>query len=168
MYRDFTKYEVFENGQIWSYKRNKWLKPTTTKNGYQQVHLSDNEGKMKCYFVHRIVWEAVTGEPIPEGYEINHRSEVKTENMITNLELVSHKENMNYGTRNSRAAKARINGVRSKAVGAYRNGELVFTFPSTREAGRNGFDQRNVSKCCRNCYLREGNNVYKGYEWRFI
>ena len=42
------------------------------------------------------------------------------------------------------------------------------TFSSTNDAGRNGFDQGSVSRCCRNCFHREGNNVYKGFEWRYI
>lgn len=172
MFKDFTKYEVYEDGRIWSYKRNKFLRLTTRKDGYQQVSLSDNEGKRKTYKVHRIVWEAVTGSPIPEGYEINHRNEIKTSNMISNLELLTHKENINYGTRNSRARKSiskeNTNGKRSKQVGAFLNGELVMTFLSTKEAQRQGFNSGHISACCRSCYLREGNNVYKGYTWRYI
>ena len=91
------------------------------------------------YFLHRVVYEAVTGSPIPEGFEINHRSEVKTENMITNLELVSHKENVNYGSRTQKC---------SKQVGAYKDGKLVMSFQSTAEAGRQGFYQTSVAACC--------------------
>lgn len=173
MYKDFNKYEVFENGRIWSYKTKRFLKPVKGPNGYQQVHLSDNEGKIKWYYLHRVVWEAVTGSPIPKGYEINHISEAKDENFFENLQLVSHKENCNYGTRNLRAAKGvskanTNNPKRSKMVGAFKNGNLVMTFPSTAEAGRNGFNQSSVAACCRNCYNREGNNVYKGYTWKYI
>lgn len=163
MYKDFTKYEVYADGKIWSYKRKKFLKPQTHPNGYQQVKLFDNEGKPKMYYVHRVVWESVNGSTIPEGYEINHISEAKDENMINNLELVSHKENCNWGTRNERRAK-----TQSKQVGAFKNNELVMTFQSVNEAGRQGFCQTSVCACCRNCYLREGNNVYRGYEWRYI
>lgn len=164
MFRDFNKYEVFEDGRIWSYKRNKFLKPSTNnKGGYQQVYLSDNEGNSKMYKVHKVIYESVSGEEIPEGYEINHRSEDKTDNRFCNLELMTHKENCNFGTRNERITKAR-----SKQVGAYKNGELVMTFSSTKEAGRNGFHQGAISACCRNCFNREGNNIYKGYTWRYI
>lgn len=104
-FRDFEKYEVFEDGKIWSYSHKKWLKPIKGPNGYQIVHLSDNEGKIKWYYVHRVIWESITGEPIPKDYEINHISEAKDENSITNLELVSHKQNCNWGTRNIRAGK---------------------------------------------------------------
>ena len=169
-FRDYTKYEVFEDGRIWSYSRNKWLKPHTQKNVYQKVHLYDNEGKAKWYYVHRVVWESVTGAPIPKGYEINHRSEDKTDNrFFENLELVSHKENINFGTRNERVSKAlKNNPKRSKAVGAFKDGKLIFTFPSTMECGRQGFHQGNVWACCNNCFNKPGNNKYKGFEWRYI
>ena len=163
MYNDFRNYEIFEDGRIWSYKSNKWLKQSTLPNGYKKVTLTDNEGKQKTYYVHRLVYEAVTGKPIPEGYEINHRNEIKTDNIITNLELVSHKENINFGSRNNRAAKSL-----SKQVGAFKNCELIMSFQSITECGRQGFNKGNVSACCRNYYLREGNNKYKGFEWRYL
>lgn len=163
MFRNYSNYEVYDDGRIWNYSHKKWLKATTRKDGYKQVRLVDNEGKIKLYLLHRVIFEAVTGAPIPEGYEINHRSEVKTENFFENLELMSHKENVNYGTGIIRRAKAR-----SKQVGAFKNGELILIFQSTAEAGRNGFKQSAVSACCRKCYSREGNNKYKGFEWKYI
>lgn len=153
-FRDYTKYEVYEDGKIWSYKTKKFLKPYTTKKGYQRVGLIDNEGKRKMYFVHRVVWEAVTGSPIPEGYEINHRSEVKTENMISNLELLTHKENNNYGSRTQKC---------SKQVGAFKNNELVMSFQSTAEAGRQGFFQTSVAACCNG-----KRKTHKGFQWKYI
>lgn len=168
MFKNFNKYEVYEDGHIWSYKKNRFLKPWTNKKGYKQVWLTDNEGESKWYYLHRVVYESVTSEPIPEGFEINHRSEDKTDNRFCNLDLVSHKENCNFGTRNNRIAKANKNGKLSKQVGAYKDGELVMTFTSTAEAQRQGFSSGNVSMCCRNCFNREGNNVYKGYTWKYI
>lgn len=158
MFRDFNKYEIYEDGRIWSYKTNKFLKPQTTKNGYKRVVLTDNEGKRKMYLVHRVIWESVTGSPIPEGYEINHLSEEKDENFFENLELVTHKYNMNYGSRTERAAKAL-----SKQVGAFKNGELVITFSSTAEAERSGFKHSAVSKCCNG-----ERKTHKGFEWKYI
>lgn len=164
MFKDFTKYEVYSDGKIWSYKRKKFLKPQTHPNGYQQVKLFDNEGKPKMYYVHRVVWESVTGAPIPEGMQINHRNEIKTDNrFFENLELMTPKQNINYGTGIKRKTKSQ-----SKQVGAYKNGKLVMTFQSVNEAGRQGFCQTSVCACCRNCYMREGNNKYKGFEWRYL
>ena len=154
MFRNYSNYEVFEDGRIYSYKSNKWLKPCTTENGYQRVGLTDNEGNRKMYLLHRVVWEAVTGSTIPPGYEINHLSEVKTENMITNLELVSHKDNVNYGSRTQKC---------SKQVGAFKNNELVMSFKSTAEAGRQGFFQTSVAACCNG-----KRKTHKGFTWKYI
>lgn len=172
MFKDYTKYEIYEDGRIWSYSRNKFLKPKTD-DGYQRVHLTDNEGKQKWYLVHRVVYEAVTRSPIPEGLQVNHINEIKTDNRFENLNLMTQKENINWGTRTERAiksiSKARINNPkRSKAVGAFKNSELVIVFASTQEAGRQGFNQSAVVSCCNNCFNREGNNVYKGFEWRYL
>lgn len=79
-FRNFDKYEVYEDGRIWSYKYKKFLKLATLPSGYQIVSLSDNEGKIKNYLVHRVVYESVTGEPIPEGMQVNHINECKTDN----------------------------------------------------------------------------------------
>ena len=157
-FRDFTKYEVFEDGRIYSYKKKRFLKPATRKDGYQIVSLTDNEGKQKTYYLHRVVWEAVNGEPIPDEMQINHRNEIKTSNMISNLELLTHKENNNYGSRNSRAAEAL-----SKQVGAYKDEELVMTFPSTQEAGRQGFNEGAVAACCNG-----KRKTHKGFQWKYI
>lgn len=163
-FRDYNKYDVYPDGRIWSYSRKKFLKPSTTKDGYQVVCLYDNEGNAKWYLLHRVVWEAVNGEPIPQGYEINHISEVKTENFVENLQLMTHKQNINYGTGIERCHKANTNNPkRSKQVGAFKDGNLVITFPSTMEAGRQGFNQGNVSSCCRGKLKK-----YKGYTWKYL
>ena len=162
-FRNYDKYEVYPNGRIWSYISKKFLKPEKNKDGYQLIKLSDNDGKPKTYQVHRVVWEAVTGEPIPKNMQINHRSEVKTENMITNLELVSHKENCNFGSRNERISKANTNGKLSKQVGAFKYGELIMTFPSLMEAKRQGFNQGHISECCNG-----ERKTHKGYTWKYL
>lgn len=166
-FRDYDNYDVYPDGRIWSYNTNRFLKPATMKNGYQTVCLYDNEGNRKMYYLHRVVYEAVTGSPIPSNKEINHISENKTENMISNLELMSHKENCNFGSRNSRVSKA-IKGIIPKAnpqkqVGAFKDGELIFTFPSVMEAGRQGFNFGNVAACCRG-----ERKTHKGLTWKYL
>lgn len=171
-FRDYTKYEVFEDGRIWSYSHKKFLKPLTNNSGYKLVFLSDNNCKRKMYLLHRVVYEAFTGEPIHEGMQVNHINENKEDNRFENLNLMTCKENINWGTGIERRAKV-LKGIIPKAnppkqVGAFKDGKLVMVFPSTAECGRNGYNFSNVAACCRNCYKREGNNVFKGYEWRYI
>lgn len=175
-FRNFEKYEVFDDGRIWSYKSNKWLKPTTMKNGYQQVALSDNEGNIKMYLLHRVIYEAVTGEPIPPNMQVNHIDENKVNNVKSNLNLMTPKENTNWGSGIERRAKAMTNNQKllksltnnkklSKQVGAFKNGELILTFPSINEAHRQGFKKGNVCACCNGV---KSYKTYKGYEWRYI
>lgn len=162
MYKNFYKYEIFEDGRIWSKVSKKFLKPKTTRDGYQIVGLYDNNGKRDFQLVHKIVYFAVNGLwEYPNGMQINHIDEDKTNNHISNLELVTPKQNINYGKHNERVAKAR-----SKRVGAFKDGELVMVYESAKEAMRNGFDKSAVCKCCRNCYC--GGNKYKGYTWKYL
>lgn len=157
-FRNYDKYEIYEDGKIWSYSHKKFLKPWTIKNGYQIVGLTDNEGKRKYYQVHRIVYETFSGEPIPEGLQVNHIDERKYNNARSNLNLLSPKQNVNWGTGISRRVKKR-----SKQVGAFKDGKLVMAFPSVNEASRNGFHSGCISYCC-NGKLK----THKGYNWKYI
>ena len=168
-------YQVSNKGNVKSLnyhntKKEKVLKPEIA-NGYKRVTLYKNK-IIKRFLVHRLVANAFL--PNTHNYScVNHKDECKTNNVVTNIEWCSHKYNNNFGTRNKRAGKAiskamTNNPKRSKSVGAFKDGKLVLSFPSTKEAGRQGFDNSSVSKCCRNCYNRIGNNVYKGFVWSYI
>ena len=131
--------------------------------GYLTVQLSKNRKRKTCK-VHRLV--AQTFLPNPENKpEVNHKiegNEGKKINMVifnedgtidkkrTTIEWVTRKENNNYGTHNERMAKTKTNGKKSKRVLQLSlTGELIREYPSTRECGRNGFDQGVVAGCCR-------------------
>lgn len=156
------KYQASNYGRVRSLNylrtgKEQILKLTKNKDGYLVVTLFKN-GKRKCFLVHRLVWLTFHGE-IPEGYEINHKSEVKTDNRLENLELVTRKENCNYGTRNARLTKAL-----SKSVFQYDlEGNLINKWSSTSEVERQlGFYQGNISLCCRGKRKTCG-----GYIWRY-
>ena len=169
---NFSNYEIYPNeGKIWSLKTNKWVGSKNKKTGYWECTLTSDDGIVWKTKVHRVIWTCVNGE-IPQGYEVNHRDETTDNNSISNLNLLTHKENMNFGTRNVRAGKAIAKAMKgkhinrkdlSKPVGAYKNGTLIMVFPSTREAGRNGFNQGHIASCC-NGKLQS----HKGYQWQFI
>ena len=140
--------------------------PRKRKDGYSEVQLWKN-GEYKNCLVHRLVAE--TFLPNPENKPcINHKiegDEGKKINMVffnedgtinkekTTIEWVTYEENNNYATRNERAgkaiSKANINGKLSKKVLQLSlSGELIREWPSTKECGRNGFNQGNVWACC--------------------
>ena len=156
---NYSDYVVLPNeGLVYSLKRNKFIGAKNPE-GYWYSSLYSDNGEKWVTNLHRAIWTTVNG-PIPQGLEVNHIDENKSNNSIDNLNLLTRKENNNYGTRNERTAKAL-----SKPVGMYKDGKLIFTFPSAREAQRNGFDSSTICKCCKGV---KGYKTYKGYEWRFI
>lgn len=91
-------YAITTDGQVWSYRNNKFLKIRKSHNGYLRVQLNVN-GKPYEYRINRLV--AMTYLPNPNGYEeVNHKDFNILNNSVDNLEWVSHLDNMRY----SRAA----------------------------------------------------------------
>lgn len=83
--------------------KEKILKPKLTRNGYYRVALCKNSIR-KFYLVHRLVFEAFNST-IPEGLQVNHKNEIKTDNRLSNLNLMTCKENVNWGTGIERRVK---------------------------------------------------------------
>ena len=151
----------------------KLMKPFKNK-GYLRIELRKNEKKDK-FLIHQLVAQAFLPNPENKPY-INHKIEGKkgkTMNIVvfnedgsinkekTTIEWVTSKENNNYGTRNERAAKARINGKKSKRVLQLSlTGEIIREWPSISECGRNGFIISSVCKCCNG-----EQKTHKGYKW---
>ena len=169
----YEDYKVSNLGRILSLDYNHTGKPRLRNpvempNGYLQVGLSKNRKEKKCY-VHRLVAETFleNSENLPE---VNHKDEDKTNNFVflnedgsvdkekSNLEWKSHKDNMNHGTRNERAAKAQSKKVLQLSL----SGDLIREWPSTNECGRNGFNHGAVAACCRGELPH-----YKGFLWMY-
>lgn len=81
------------------------------KDGYLKVCLSKNN-KQKTFSVARLVGlHFVTG--FNKSYQINHIDETRDNNHFENLEWVTSKQNINYGTRTGRASASRSNPILS-------------------------------------------------------
>ena len=55
----------------------------------------------------------------------------------------------------------------NKYVLKTKDGEIVKEYSSLKEAEYEGFRSCCVCNACRNKYMREGNNFYKGYQWYY-
>lgn len=60
---------------------------STNNAGYFIIQLE------RCYTIHRIVTETFIGY-VPKGYDVDHIDGDKSNNSVTNLEIVTHQENM--------------------------------------------------------------------------
>lgn len=143
----------------------KLLRPGEDSNGYLQVFLYKN-GKRKAFQVHRLVAKVFLPNWFDEP-QVNHKDENKHNNFCGtpendfndgNLEWCDAKYNSNYGTRNERVAEKQSKPV----IQLTKTGELVREWPSIREAGRNGFHQSSVTRCCRGKL-----KTHKGFHWEY-
>ena len=160
--RSLDRLVKYSNGRLRFYKGS-ILKPCKNKKGYLHVSLY-KDGRAKIFDVHRLVWEIFNGT-IPDGYEINHIDENTKNNYLSNLSVVSHKDNINWGTRNKRVSVAMTNGKLSKPVLQFTlDDEFVKEWPSVTEAERNGYDHRNISACCLG---KKYHKTYKGFIWKY-
>ena len=141
------QYQASNLGRIRSIKCNNVhiLRPQRIRSGYYMVQLCLNS-VAKNVSVHRLVWITFNGV-IPEGLEINHRDEDKANNALLNLELVTRKENNNYGTRIERVTKK----LSKPVIQFDKNGNFIKEWSSSYEIQRQlGYLASYIRSCCRN------------------
>jgi hypothetical protein len=133
-----------------SKKRERILTQEITVFGYCRVRLFDLEGKSKHYATHRIVAQEFIGNI--DGYEINHKNEIKTDNRVENLEIVTSKQNCNYGTRNKRLSEKNTANKALWCKGVVQkdnDGNVIAEYESRLEAERKtGISNSSISKTC--------------------
>ena len=157
------------------HRKERILKASLEGSGYLKVHLFDNEGREKTLKVHRLVAKAFISNPEDKS-DVNHKDEVKTNNCVENLEWMTHKENMNYGTRTERAVKS-ISKDTYKAIGEVtrkrlskpvvqysKDGELIQIWSSINEAGRQlGISHGNIS-----LVVQGKRKTCGGFVWKYV
>ena len=90
----FSNYAANKNGEVINVKTGKIMRMSKTVNGYLKFNLCDKKlEKPYTYYHHRFVFEVFKG-PIPKCLEIDHCNEVKTDNRLKNLQLITHKQNI--------------------------------------------------------------------------
>lgn len=148
-------YQVSNYGRVRNTKTNKILKGSKGADGYIRVDLKLSCCSRKKYLVHRMVYECF----ISTEYDIiNHIDGNKTNNIITNLESVSHKENM-------QKAANETNAWGFKQVAQYDlEGNYIRTYLNASDAAR---AMHILPSSMRNAIrLREGKT--QGYIFKYI
>ena len=159
-------YQVSNTGKIKSLNyrhtgREKIMKHSVNNKGYLIVKLWKNR-KVKSFRLHRLVAEAFIPNPNNLPF-INHKSEIKTQNNVENLEWCDQKYNNNYGTRKERVIEKQINGKCSKLVLQIdkTTNEVIAEFPSINEVQRQ-LGISHISECCLG-----KRNTAGGYKWKY-
>ena len=159
----YSDYEIdVEKGTVWSYKRNRYI-GVPNERGYITLRLTDDNGVERNWKLHRLIWTAVNGE-IPENMQVNHIDENKNNNSISNLNLMTNYENCHWGTHIERFTKT-IRTKYAKPILGIKYDKIELYFPSTANAGKNGFHSSHIAECCR------GVGHYKtvnGFKWMYV
>ena len=88
----FSNYAANENGDIVNVKTEKNLKMKDNGKGYLIFKICDQKlEKPQNYRQHRFVYEVFKG-PIPKCLEIHHINNIKKDNRIKNLQLLTKKQ----------------------------------------------------------------------------
>lgn len=155
-------------------------------NDYWRIVLFSN-GQRKRYAIHILVYKAFVGE-IPEGMQVNHIDENKDNNCVWNLNLLTPKENCNWGTRNERvkqkltgvkfsetrktnisnALKGKYSGIkhpnRKRIQQLTKDGELVRVWDCIKYAA----DELNIGQSNISMVLKGKNRTAGGYVWKYV
>lgn len=165
--KGYPDYMVSDEGQVYSMKSNRLLTASKHVGDYRVVSLSRDK-KKHTLLIHRLVYETFVGS-VPKGMQVNHKDEDKSNNRLDNLELLTPKENSNYGTRNQRIVesnrqwrKARRKMFGRPVLQYNRDGVLIRRWEAIAEAEKQGFCKTGIGRCCRGDM-----KTYKGYRWEY-
>lgn len=124
--------------------------------GYLHTYLKKN-GTAKWFYTHRLVAKAFLPNPDNLPF-INHKDEVKTNNVVDNLEWCDRSYNATYGT----AIERRVEKQSKKVYQYTLDNQLVKIWESAHECSRNGYSLAHVTACGRG-----ERKTHKGFKWSY-
>lgn len=154
---------IYKNGQVHHLKGNT-IKAVKCTNGYYEYQLN-KDGKRYCYMAHRLVAEAFIPNPnnLPE---VNHKDEVPSNNISTNLEWCTAKYNANYGTRNERCFENGTKKQQKKINQLSIEGKFIKQWDGIGVASRTL--KINDSQIIRVCKHKSQNVTAGGFRWEYV
>lgn len=90
-------YQLTASGKVRSLSKRNFhcqIKPRIDRGGYLSVRLS-MLGQTKTHFVHRLLALQFIPKPVHKNF-VNHKNGIKSDNALSNLEWVTHQENVIY------------------------------------------------------------------------
>ena len=126
------------------------LKPLKKRNGYYQVNLYDEHGRIKSKAVHRIVLESFTGF---HDLQVNHKNFDRSDNRLENLEWMTCVENIRYSKKPRQVISYEPNTF-----------AVVKIYQGVSSVKEDGHDLGAVYHCCNK---DKGWYTHHGLGWRY-
>ena len=140
-------YAITEDGQVWSYRSNRFLTPHKEKGGYLQIRLYKN-GCKKTFKIHRLMMETYCPNENANILDVDHIDFDVINNCLSNLRWIDRTENRK----------------RHKGCKKTRCVETNIIYPSANEAARQtGLKQSSISNCCNGKAKTTG-----GFHWEYV
>ena len=150
-------YQVSNLGRVKRVATGRVLKGCKDRGGYLLVGLY-KQGSASKKLIHRLVAQAFIPNPEHKS-EINHIDENKTNNMVSNLEWMTAKENSNHGKRNERVSKS--NSIPIIAINL-KTSEVQKYYGTNECARQLGLDPSNITHV-----LKGRVKQTKGYTFKY-
>lgn len=156
-------YSIDRNGNVYSHRKNKYLKWNIDRNGYARVPLYDDNGNKKYKQIHRLVAQAFLKNV--NNYKcVNHIDCNKLNNNVNNLEWCDYSYNNKYAYKYGNKARmfGSLNG-KSKKIRQYDiNGNYIRDWDSMCICSRElRISQSSISDCCNGKRKSAGNFLFR-------
>lgn len=158
----YNNYGVTKDGRIYSFKSKIYLKPSSGGANSPYLHVRIANKSMK---IHRLVAETYLSNPLNKRC-VHHIDSNKFNNRVSNLQWVTHKENIGCidPSKRNHGIKCAYNtnvDKRVKVSQLNKNGRLIKTFLSVTEASiKTGIDRSSISNAMHKRFRFAG-----GYSW---
>lgn len=146
-------------GRVRSITKNKIMNGDPTKDGYIRIKLYKNK-KYESRMVHRLVADAFI--PLPDDkheYEIDHKDDDVTNNFVSNLQWLTHAENLEKSFQRGHQFRPK------KKIAQF---DLNWNFVAVYESKNEAFRQtgiRHIGECALG---HKHHKTAGGYNWRYV
>ena len=149
-------YQISNVGRVKRVETDRILKPLKHTKGYYRVELYKN-GSQSKKLIHRLVAQAFI--PNTENKpQVNHIDENKTNNVVSNLEWMTAKENLNHETHNERMSKTKSIPIIATNI---KTGESTEFYGAKECARQLGLNRGNISSVLKGRRKHTGGYIFE-------